>query len=47
MKEVFQCGNEEGKAMTALMPAKNGYPYKVLYHQAKELMDNTLEGCRG
>ncbi len=38
--ETFHCGNEEGKTMTVRMPAKNGYPYKTLYHQAKKLMDN-------
>lgn len=37
---TFHCGNEEGKTMTVRMPAKNGYPYKTLYHQAKKLMDN-------
>jgi len=38
--EAFQCGNEEGKTITVRMPAKNGYPYKTLYHQAKKLMGN-------
>ncbi len=38
--ETFHCGNEEGKTMTVRMPAKNGYPYKTLYHQAKKLMGN-------
>jgi Transposase len=33
--EAFHCGNEKGKTMTVRMPAKNGYPYKTLYHQAK------------
>ncbi len=38
--EAFQCGNEEGKTITVRMPAKKGYPYKPLYHQAKKLMSN-------
>ncbi|MEA4866728.1 MAG: transposase [Sphaerochaeta sp.] len=38
--EAFHCGNEKGKTMTVRMPAKNGYPHKTLYHQARKLMGN-------
>lgn len=38
--QSFHSGNEQGKTMTVRMPAKNGYPYKTLYHQAKKLIGN-------
>jgi len=38
--EAFHIGNEVGKTITVRMPAKKGYPYKTLYHQAKSLMSN-------
>ncbi|MBN2861433.1 MAG: transposase [Sphaerochaetaceae bacterium] len=38
--ESFHSGNEQGKTITVRMPAKKGYPYKTLYHQAKSLMSN-------
>ena len=38
--EAFHCGKEEGKTITVRMPAKNGYPYMALYHQARKLMGN-------
>ncbi|HAF84851.1 MAG TPA: hypothetical protein DCG32_00460, partial [Sphaerochaeta sp.] len=38
--QSFHSDNEKGKTMTVRMPAKNGYPYKTLYHQARNLMGN-------
>ncbi len=38
--QSFYTGNEEGKIITIRMPARNGYPYKTLYHRSKKLMNN-------
>jgi hypothetical protein len=40
MIQSFYTGSTEGKTMTVRMPARNGYPYKTLYHKTKKLMNN-------